>query len=125
MAFPRIAGTNTSPPATRIRTRGPRRHHDARAHTWAAEIPQDAQIDPRPGAHIWNYVCEKKKKKKRNLNLEVAKLDTVNKFAERPFLAQRCQKSGATGETGGIAGLAKRGGPRPTMSADRDGGEKK
>ena len=107
----------------RIRTRGPRRQHDARAYTrerWAAEIPQDAQIDPRPGAHIWNYVYEKPKKKKEILNLEVAKLDKVNNSQSALFSRKNVKKAGRRCETGGIAGLAKRGGAR--MSADRDGG---
>lgn len=66
-----------------------------------------------------------KKKKKRNLNLEVAKLDTVNNSQSALFSRDDVKKAGRQCETGGIAGLAKRGGPRPThprMSADRDGG---
>jgi hypothetical protein len=65
------------------------------------------------------------KKKKRNLNLEVAKLDTVNNSQSALFSRDDVKKAGRQCETGGIAGLAKRGGPRPTgprMSADRNGG---
>jgi hypothetical protein len=62
------------------------------------------------------------KKKKGNLNLEVAKPDTVNNSQSALFSRDDVKKAGRQCETGGIAGLAKRGGP--SMSADRDGGLK-
>ena len=73
-----------------------------------------------PGlAPIFGIMFTKSPKKKEILNLEVAKLDTVNN-SQSALFSRDVKKAGRQCETGGIAGLAKRGGPR--MSVDRDGG---